>query len=166
MVCSGFDRLLASFRSPLEDTIQQCANLIDNLSEVIFFPKELRPRILPSLKTSTLENKIWSDKQKRVYPGDDEDGDIVDLEHQATKQQRQDLDLDDGRQVKDEDEQEDDEGENVEDEDEEEEDELVDDDFSEDDDEMGGDYNAEQYFDAGDGDDDGFGDGGGEEDAY
>ena len=45
----------------------------------------------------------------------------------------------------------------------EEDDELRDDDFSEDDDEMGGDYNAEQYFDAGDdeGDGDGFADGGG-----
>ncbi|KAL1995172.1 hypothetical protein VTN49DRAFT_1359 [Thermomyces lanuginosus] len=56
-------------------------------------------------------------------------------------------------------------------EEEEEDDQLRDDDFSEDDDEMVGDYNAEQYFDAGDDDADAdlFADGvggGGDEDAF
>ncbi|KAF9890991.1 hypothetical protein FE257_005248 [Aspergillus nanangensis] len=50
------------------------------------------------------------------------------------------------------------------------EEEIVDDNFEEDEDEMGGDYNAEQYFDGGDDEfgDDGFGDGGGggDEDTY
>ncbi|KAL1956252.1 hypothetical protein VTO42DRAFT_7512 [Malbranchea cinnamomea] len=49
-------------------------------------------------------------------------------------------------------------------EDEEGEDDIVDDDFEEDEEDMGGDYNAEQYFDAGDDDGDGYDAGGGGDD--
>ncbi|KAL4980177.1 DNA-directed RNA polymerase III subunit Rpc31-domain-containing protein [Aspergillus desertorum] len=124
-----------------------------------FFPRELWTTIQPNYKPDGILDgyvpQTLRTGTKRGFEEDDEDED-------ASKRQRENgeegEDLENGGILDDE-------------EDQEGEEEIVDDDFEDDDDEMGGDYNAEQYFDGGDDEygDDGFGDGGaggGDEDTY
>ncbi|KAL5342898.1 DNA-directed RNA polymerase III, subunit Rpc31 [Aspergillus crustosus] len=125
-----------------------------------FFPRDLWTTIQPNYKPDgVLDGYIPQTLQSGVKRGfEDEDDD------EAVKKRRQ-VDDDEGEG-----------GEGAElevenlDADEDAEEEIVDDDFEDDEDEMGGDYNAEQYFDGGDDEygDDGFGDGGGggDEDTY
>ncbi|KAJ9206413.1 DNA-directed RNA polymerase III, subunit Rpc31 [Paecilomyces variotii] len=127
-----------------------------------FFPRELWQTIQPSYKPEGGLDASQRIGLKRGFEDEEDD------EEEISKRRKADDDEDETeerRQAHDEDE----EGNDL-DEDEEREEEIVDDDFSEDDDEMGGDYNAEQYFDGGEdeGDGDGFADGGGggDEDTY
>ncbi|KAI9374947.1 DNA-directed RNA polymerase III, subunit Rpc31 [Aspergillus egyptiacus] len=127
-----------------------------------FFPRELWPTVQPNFKPdASLDGWIPQTVQSGIKRGFEEDEE----DEETLKRRRQGGDDEEG-----EGQGEDLEG-NILDEDEEGEEEIVDDDFEDDDDEMGGDYNAEQYFDAGDDEygDDGFGDGGGgggDEDTY
>ncbi|KAK1145761.1 DNA-directed RNA polymerase III subunit C31 [Aspergillus melleus] len=126
-----------------------------------FFPRELWPTIQPNFKGNVVVDGYTPQTArsgiKRGFEDDDEEEDDDD----AKKRQKGDGG-EDGEGAENEDLLEDEEGQ--------EEEEIIDDDFEDDEDEMGGDYNAEQYFDGGDDEfgDDGFGDGGGggEEDTY
>ncbi|KAG2412790.1 hypothetical protein HFD88_010347 [Aspergillus terreus] len=125
-----------------------------------FFPRDdLWRTIQPSYKPgSTLDGFVAQGPRTGVKRGfeldDDED------EEEDAKRARGDGDEDDAEGAAD----------DALDGDDDQEEEIVDDDFEDDDDEMGGDYNAEQYFDGGEDEfgDDGFGDGGGggDEDTY
>ncbi|OKL57535.1 hypothetical protein UA08_07114 [Talaromyces atroroseus] len=126
---------------------------------VQFFSRELWRVVKPDYKPDRPDGQAsgirWAGMRAQF---EDDDEDDIDEEDKAVKRRKAGGGEEDDQQ---EDERDlDDEGDK---EGSEEDDELQDDDFSEDDDEMGGDYNAEQYFDAGDdeGDGDGFGDGGG-----
>ena len=129
-----------------------------------FFPRELWQTIQPSFKPDTSMDgyvpQVTRAGAKRGFEDEEEE------EENLTKRRKgagggEDEDEGEGAG----------EGEIPDPEDEEADEEIVDSDFEDDDDEMGGDYNAEQYFDDG-GDeygDDGFGDGGGgggEEDTF
>ncbi|KAH8702489.1 DNA-directed RNA polymerase III, subunit Rpc31 [Talaromyces proteolyticus] len=125
---------------------------------VNFFPRELWRIVRPNYKPDQSHTgfAMASVSKMRAQFEDDEEDEEDNVEEGPSKQQKgdnDDVDEQDDKSVDDEEDKEN----------EEEDDELRDDDFSEDDDDMGGDYNAEQYFDAGDdeGDGDGFGDGGG-----
>ncbi|EED12992.1 conserved hypothetical protein [Talaromyces stipitatus ATCC 10500] len=127
---------------------------------VHFFPRELWRVVRPDYKPDRPDTQTTGTRWKRVQAQFEDVGDEdVEEDEQDRKRQKEEGD--------DEEETQDDDGKDLDDDVEkegsEEDDELRDDDFSEDDDEMGGDYNAEQYFDAGDddGDGDGFADGGG-----
>jgi len=119
-----------------------------------FFPRDLWQTVQPNYKPDGIFGGLESFKRHGLKRGfeDEEEED----EDDAAKRRKSDDDEESSRKGDRE------EGDDL-DEDEEQDEQLVDDDFSEDDDEMGGDYNAEQYFDAGDDDVDGdaFGDGGG-----
>jgi DNA-directed RNA polymerase III subunit RPC7 len=126
-----------------------------------FFPRELWPTAQPNFKPdAALDGYIPQTLRSGIKRGFEED----DEDEETLKRRREgDGDGEGG------------EGEDLEadilDADEDQEEEIVDDDFEDDEDEMGGDYNAEQYFDGGEEDygDDGFGDGGGgggDEDTY
>lgn len=113
---------------------------------VNFFPREMWPIVQPNYRPDK-SNAAFGVRQRFGQFEDDEEGEEEnDEEGQPSKRQKGENDDDE-----------------ADDEDNEDDEALQDDDFSEDDDEMGGDYNAEQYFDGGDdeGDGDGFGDGGG-----
>lgn len=122
-----------------------------------FFPRELWQTIQPSFKPdSSLDGFV-----PQVARGGTKRGfeDVEQEEEDLTRRRR-------GPGGEEEDDSGDREGEGDipdPDEEQEQEEEIVDSDFEDDDDEMGGDYNAEQYFDGGDDEygDDGFGDGGG-----
>ncbi|KAL1968939.1 hypothetical protein VTN77DRAFT_773 [Rasamsonia byssochlamydoides] len=129
-----------------------------------FFPRELWRTIQPNYKPDSSVFGIEAMRKrsfKRGFEDDEEEEDEEEIAKRRKLDDGEDEDEDEGKRT-------DEEG-DLEEEDEKEE-ELEDDDFSEDDDEMGGDYNAEQYFDAGEdeGDIDGFADGGGggDEDIY
>lgn len=130
---------------------------------VHFFPRELWRIVRPDYKPDRPDAQIAGGRWKRVQAHfeDDEDEDVEEDEKARKRPKAGD------EEGGDEEEAQEDEGKDLDEEGEregsDEDDELRDDDFSEDDDEMGGDYNAEQYFDAGDdeGDGDGFADGGG-----
>ncbi|KAL2003965.1 hypothetical protein VTN02DRAFT_1261 [Thermoascus thermophilus] len=134
-----------------------------------FFPQELWQTIQPNYKPDNVLDGYGPLKarpgMKRGFEDEDEEDD-EELAKRRRMDEHDDEDEVEGeeRRRRDEDE------EGPLDEEEEQEEDIVDDDFSEDDEEMGGDYNAEQYFDAGDDDanDDGFADGGvgGDEDTY
>ncbi|KAL4890091.1 DNA-directed RNA polymerase III, subunit Rpc31 [Aspergillus ambiguus] len=123
-----------------------------------FFPRDdLWQTIQPSYKPgSSLDGFVAHGPRTGVKRGFEVD---EDEEEEDTKRPRGDDDDDDGP-----------DDELLEGDEDQEEEEIVDSDFEDDDDEMGGDYNAEQYFDGGEDDfgDDGFGDGGGggDEDTY
>lgn len=126
-----------------------------------YFPRELWKVVRPDYKAEAPERHMLGSRWKRVQAQFEDVGD-EDVESDDEDRKRRKTHDANGE---DEEGPEDD-GNDLDDrerEASEEEDELRDDDFSEDDDEMGGDYNAEQYFDAGDddGDGDGFADGGG-----
>jgi DNA-directed RNA polymerase III subunit RPC7 len=113
---------------------------------VNFFPREMWPIVQPNYKPDQSSTAVGLRHRLGQFEDDEEGDDENDEEGRPSKRQKDENDDEEP----DDEENEDDEA-------------LQDDDFSEDDDEMGGDYNAEQYFDAGDdeGDGDGFGDGGG-----
>ncbi|EEA28918.1 DNA-directed RNA polymerase III subunit C31 [Talaromyces marneffei ATCC 18224] len=125
---------------------------------VHFFPRELWRVVRPDYKPDRPDTQIAGARWKRTQAHfeDDEDEDVEEDEKAPKRPKAGDEEGGDEETPENE-------GEEGEREGSEEDDELQDDDFSEDDDEMGGDYNAEQYFDAGDdeGDGDGFADGGG-----
>ncbi|RMJ28354.1 hypothetical protein PHISP_00741 [Aspergillus sp. HF37] len=131
-----------------------------------FFPQELWKTIQPSFKPdSATDGYVGQMKKGRTLKRGFEDDE--DDEDDATKRRRAGDDDDEGEQK----EGAEDGDRDVLDEDEEQEEEIVDDDFEDDEDELGGDYNAEQYFDGGDDEmgDDGFADGGpgaGDEDTF
>ncbi|KAK2742346.1 hypothetical protein FQN57_005434 [Myotisia sp. PD_48] len=124
--------------------------------EMNFFPKELWSTLDPKYVglPSTFSNGFGSLSQKRGLEDDDEEDDDDD-----TRRKRRNVGEDE----------EDEEETGVrrrggpDEEDEEGEEEIVDDDFEDNEEEMGGDYNAEQYFDGGDELGDGYDDGGGED---
>lgn len=125
-----------------------------------YFPRQLWPIIQPNYRPDALGDEFKPQAAITVNRGFEDEED--EAEDDAAKRRAA------GGEEK-EAEVEADEGELLEG-DEDAEEEIVDDDFEEDEDEMGGDYNAEQYFDAGDDEfgEDGFGDGGGggDEDTY
>ncbi|QKX60952.1 uncharacterized protein TRUGW13939_08098 [Talaromyces rugulosus] len=121
-------------------------NISDREYIVNFFPREMWPIVQPNYRPDK-SNAAFGVRQRFGQIEDDEEAEEEnDEEGQPSKRQKGENDDDE-----------------ADDEDNEDDEALQDDDFSEDDDEMGGDYNAEQYFDGGDdeGDGDGFGDGGG-----
>lgn len=127
-----------------------------------FFPQQLWKVIQPSYNPdAALDGYAPQAKRTWIKRGFEED---EEEEEQPTKRRR-------GGEDEDEEDRGDEEEAGLE-EDEEQEEEIVDDDFEDDEDEMGGDYNAEQYFDGGDdeyGDDnfmDGVGGAGGDEDTF
>ncbi|BDD62120.1 hypothetical protein MPDQ_000686 [Monascus purpureus] len=128
-----------------------------------FFPQQLWKVIQPSYNPdAALDGYAPQAKRTWIKRGFEEDEE--EKEEQPTKRRR-------GGEDEDEEDRGDEEEAGLE-EDEEREEEIVDDDFEDDEDEMGGDYNAEQYFDGGDdeyGDDnfmDGVGGAGGDEDTF
>ncbi|KAJ5689079.1 hypothetical protein N7462_003471 [Penicillium macrosclerotiorum] len=148
-------------------TIPKIANIGRNYvspgpEETRFWPRELWPIIMPNFRPGAsidgFQTNMAIAGMKRGFE-DDED----DAEEEAAKKRATGGDDDEG-------DAEVDEGELLEG-DEDAEEEIIDDDFEDDEEELGGDYNAEQYFDGGDDEfgDDGFGDGGGgggDEDTY
>ncbi|KAJ5626827.1 hypothetical protein N7528_004254 [Penicillium herquei] len=121
--------------------------------EMKFFPRELWQTIQPSFRPdASLEGfrpMMATGGLKRGFEDDEEDdGEESAKKREAGDDDEGEGDVDDGDALDDEEGREEWEEEN---------------DFEDDEDEMGGDYNAEQYFDGGDDEygDDGFGDGGG-----
>ncbi|KAF3395845.1 hypothetical protein F1880_006799 [Penicillium rolfsii] len=140
-------------------TLPKVAN-IGREYETRYFPRELWPTIMPNFRPNASIDGFHAQTalsgMKRGFEDDEDE------EDDAAKRRATGADEDEGEGDVDE-------GELLEG-DEEAEEEIVDDDFEDDEDDMGGDYNAEQYFDGGDDEfgDDGFGDGGGggDEDTY
>jgi DNA-directed RNA polymerase III subunit RPC7 len=141
-------------------TLPKIAN-IGREYETRYFPRELWPTIMPNFRPNASIDGFHAQTalsgMKRGFEDDEDEED-----DDAAKRRATGADEDEGEGDADE-------GELLEG-DEEAEEEIVDDDFEDDEDDMGGDYNAEQYFDGGDDEfgDDGFGDGGGggDEDTY
>lgn len=129
--------------------------------ETRYFPRELWQTIMPHFRPNASIDGYHTQTamagMKRGFEDEDEEDDGVTKRHATgAGEDEGEGDVDEGELL---------EG------DEEAEEEIVDDDFEDDEDDMGGDYNAEQYFDAGDDEfgDDGFADGGGgggDEDTY
>ncbi|GLI81043.1 DNA-directed RNA polymerase III subunit C31 [Penicillium ochrochloron] len=140
-------------------TLPKIAN-IGREYETRYFPRELWPTIMPNFRPNASIDGFHAQTalagMKRGFEDDEDE------EDDTAKRRTAGADEDEGEGDADE-------GELLEG-DEEAEEEIVDDDFEDDEDDMGGDYNAEQYFDGGDDEfgDDGFGDGGGggDEDTY
>lgn len=127
-----------------------------SITALNFFPRELWRTIQPNYKPDSSLYGIDAFKKpsfKRGFEDDEEEEDEEEMAKRRKLDEGEDEDEDEGRRTDEERDLDEDE----------ERDELEDDDFEEDDDEMGGDYNAEQYFDAGDDDADmdAFADGGG-----
>ncbi|RAK95152.1 DNA-directed RNA polymerase III subunit C31 [Aspergillus ibericus CBS 121593] len=129
-----------------------------------FFPRELWGTIQPSFKPdAAMDGYVPQGARagvKRGFEDDEEEEDEETAKRTKTGEEGEGAEGDDDGEGDILDEEEEGQGEE----------EIEDDDFEDDDDEMGGDYNAEQYFDGGDDEygDDGFGDGGGggDEDTY
>lgn len=126
-----------------------------------FYPRELWQIIQPSFRPDAgaidgYTSQIAGGSRKRGFEDEEDEADNETAKRRATGEEGDD-------------DAEGEEGELLEG-DEDAEEEIADDNFTDDEDDMGGDYNAEQYFDGGDDElgDDGLGDGGGggDEDTY
>ncbi|KAM5472450.1 DNA-directed RNA polymerase III subunit C31 [Microsporum audouinii] len=135
--------------------------------EMNFFPKELWSTLDPKYVglPGAFANGAGSFSKATQKRGFEEDEEEDEEDESRRKKRNQGDEDDDGSDLGDKRRGNAREGEEAPDDDDDEgEDEIVDDDFEEDEEEMGGDYNAEQYFDGGEELGDGFDEGGGGED--